>query len=275
MQYGATKRLHARYLRKKYEIKSPYLVWCTYLNPVVYEIFKSADFKVIDLAERRNGNTEISEKIKLLEAKAVSEADLVVVDNLATFEDYKYVAKKIVYIPQGFNRSEFPRILKNSTYDGAVAYIGNLHKHIDFVWLSRLIEINQRRRFIFIGPILDGRAHQLKQYKNVDFRPAVAKNQLWKELVGCSFGLIPYELSEFTKGVCPTKLFEYLSCGLSVISTPIPEVVQYQANSFIKIMTEPEQLSWTPRIDHLDDFLDDQTWDARCRRYFSEIDQLF
>jgi glycosyltransferase involved in cell wall biosynthesis len=40
-------------------------------------------------------------------------------------------------------------------------------------------------------------------------------------------GLIPFELNELTRNVNPIKLREYLSAGLPVVSTPLPEVVRY------------------------------------------------
>jgi hypothetical protein len=40
----------------------------------------------------------------------------------------------------------------------------------------------------------------------------------------CSVGLIPYAINDYTTGVSPLKCFEYLSSGLSVLSTPLPSV---------------------------------------------------
>lgn len=41
-------------------------------------------------------------------------------------------------------------------------------------------------------------------------------------------GLIPFELNELTRNVNPIKLREYLSAGLPVVSSPLPEVVHYK-----------------------------------------------
>jgi hypothetical protein len=40
----------------------------------------------------------------------------------------------------------------------------------------------------------------------------------------CAVGLVPYAINEYTTGVSPLKCFEYLSSGLSVLSTPLPSV---------------------------------------------------
>ncbi len=38
-------------------------------------------------------------------------------------------------------------------------------------------------------------------------------------------GLVPYCLNEYTRGVFPLKVFEYLAAGLAVVTTPLPSVV--------------------------------------------------
>ena len=40
----------------------------------------------------------------------------------------------------------------------------------------------------------------------------------------CTVGLIPYTVNDYTTGVSPLKCFEYLSSGLTVLSTPLPSV---------------------------------------------------
>ena len=40
-------------------------------------------------------------------------------------------------------------------------------------------------------------------------------------------GLIPFKVNELTYAVNPIKLREYLSAGLPVVSTPMPEVQLY------------------------------------------------
>ncbi|MBY6539472.1 glycosyltransferase [Rhodococcus sp. BP-349] len=41
----------------------------------------------------------------------------------------------------------------------------------------------------------------------------------------CDVGLIPYELSEFNRSSFPLKAFEYLACGVPVVSTALPSMV--------------------------------------------------
>ncbi|WP_161794553.1 glycosyltransferase [Demequina globuliformis] len=45
---------------------------------------------------------------------------------------------------------------------------------------------------------------------------------------GCTVGLIPYELNGYTQGVFPMKVYEYLSAGLTVVSTALPALADSQ-----------------------------------------------
>ncbi|RKR89883.1 hypothetical protein BDK92_4242 [Micromonospora pisi] len=47
----------------------------------------------------------------------------------------------------------------------------------------------------------------------------------------CAVGLIPYAINDYTTGVSPLKCFEYLSSGLSVLSTPLPSVQTLARNN--------------------------------------------
>jgi hypothetical protein len=71
MNSAILSKIHAMQIMSQTGNPSSALVMCTYFNPVVFEIFSRARWKVIDLAERRKANAELSEAIKDLESRAV------------------------------------------------------------------------------------------------------------------------------------------------------------------------------------------------------------
>lgn len=260
-----------RMLKDKIQVSDRNFFWSTYMNPVVYKVFKQSSFKIIDIAERRQKNDQLSNEIKELEKKAISEADIVFIDNRITIEDYKDLNPNIFYVPQGVNTSQFRNMTKT---ENCIGYMGNFHGALDFDYLHRLIEINADRKFLIVGaPENNKDAKNLSRYKNVEVVGSVPKSELQQYVNRMAIGLIPYRLTELTKGVFPTKLFEYLSAGIPVISTPIPEVQQYDDYPFIKLMEMPEKIDTNFKMEDAPAFIQENTWDARFNFYLNKIEQ--
>lgn len=245
--------------------------WSTYVNPTVYEFFKKSQFRVLDLAERRQKNEYLSLEMKQLEMRAVSEAELVVVDNLSTYEDYKHLSENIVYIPQGYDHDLIK--LEKETIREKIGYIGHLHSHIDYDYLFDLINLNSDKEFLIVGGILDDRAEKLKEYKNVVLTGQVEKSLLPKYLKEMKYGLIPYKVNDFTEGVFPTKLFEYLGAGVAVVSTHLPEVLPYHNKKNVFVESLPSNINHQISLEGLENFLKENTWEARFSKYMLEIER--
>ncbi|MBN2457377.1 MAG: glycosyltransferase [Sedimentisphaerales bacterium] len=262
-------RFNIMQLNRKLALSRNNFFWASYVNPAIYSVFKKSMFKIIDLAERRQANPQLSDVMKKLEKRAVSEAELVFVDNLATFEDYKELTSNIHYLPQGYDHTIFKK--PRNAQRTKIGYIGNLHNAIDYGYLSKLVELNSDKTFIFVGKTLDSKANQLSKYRNVEMVDIVPKEQLQKYLDQMVFGLIPYKKNGFTDGVFPTKLFEYLGAYVPVISTSIPEVSRYENKRFIFVLDEPGHINFKPELKGLETFLKGNTWDDRFEKYLSHI----
>jgi hypothetical protein len=68
----------------------------------------------------------------------------------------------------------------------------------------------------------------LTRYRNVHFLGHQPYSELPKFCKHFEVGLIPFKVNELTQNVNPIKLREYLSAGLRVVSTALPEVEQFQ-----------------------------------------------
>ena len=265
-------KINYKLLNRKINFSDNNFFWATYINPTIYEFFKKSKFKVIDLAERRQSNENLSKEMKELEKKAVSEADIVFVDNIATLNDYRYLNKNIFYVPQGYDNQSI-RLSKD--LDGkSIGYIGNLHNCIDYNYLFKLIEVNKNDEFLIVGGILDKQAEKLHKFDNVKMVGEVPKEELFKYLKLMKYGLIPYKINEFTKGVFPTKLFEYLGAGIPVISTPIPEVNQFRNDKFIFVEDEAKKIDYNVDLENIEEFLYGNTWDSRFKEYLKHIQEV-
>lgn len=246
--------------------------WSTYMNPTVYEFFKRSKFKVYDIAERRLTNPKLNKTILSWERTAVRESDIVIVDNQATYNDYRDLNHNIFYIPQGVNCESFYPIHTSPDTRKYIGYIGNLHFAIDYQFLKDLIIKNPDEQFLIIGGILEKEGLEIIKIPNVTYVEQIPKNELNKYLAQMKVGLIPYIVNDHTIGVYPTKLFEYLSAGVPVLSTALPEVAQYANNDYLKLLSTPAKLTDLHfNMQKAEDIVKKNTWDCRWDIYINII----
>lgn len=262
-------RINYALMSQKLNMSNNNFFWSTYMNPTVYEFFRRSKFKVYDLAERRSHNPLLPDSVKELERIAVKEADIVFIDNHITMKDYEGLNNNMYYVPQGVNIDTFFPLDDNREYIG---YIGNLHFAIDYDYMEKLFQCNPNEKFLLIGGILEDRAHDLLKPNNITHMNQIPKSDLNKYLAKMKVGLIPYVNNDVTVGVYPTKLFEYLAANVPVISTSIPEVLQYQNDSYLKIIDCPCALTdVTFDMKGIKEVIANNTWDERWNLYINRI----
>ncbi|MFC4616472.1 glycosyltransferase [Cellulomonas algicola] len=67
----------------------------------------------------------------------------------------------------------------------------------------------------------DGRVGVLLSHPRVTTVGNLPPDRLAEVVAGCTVGLVPYALNDYTAGVFPLKVYEYLAAGLAVVSTPL------------------------------------------------------
>ena len=132
---------------------------------------------------------------------------------------------------------------------------------------------NPKEKFLIIGGILEDAARQILELPNVIHIGQLPKMELNNHLAHMKMGLIPYVVNNHTVGIYPTKLFEYLSAGVPVISLPLPEVVQYADDDYLKIIEKPIDLSNIKfSMNKAQAIVNDNTWDVRWNKYIEKIE---
>ena len=122
-------------------------------------------------------------------------------------------AKKLNNIPEFIRKIDKP----------VVGYIGAITKVFDINLVEYLIINNSNYYFIFIGPrFID--CSKLSKKKNVLLIDQVDHHELPNYMLKFNVGIIPYIINEFTNNVYSSKLNEYLSLGIPVVSTNLNEV---------------------------------------------------
>lgn len=267
--------LNAKRIEKATSVKfEESIVYATYVNSFTFPMFKKAKYSILDLAARRQTLHELSSNFKQLEKKAVGTADVVFVDNIMTMKDYSDLNPDINYLPQGVNPERFSSIKNDGLqkwcegFDKVVGYSGS-DIVMDYPLLNKMISENSDVLFLFVGNLNRPESLELKKYSNVRFTGRINYDDLGGYYSLFDVGLIPYVLNDRTSGVFPTKLFEYLAAGVPVLSTALPDLLEYNKD-FVQIINSGNctlklKNLQTVSFDkaQLDSFVEENTWAKR------------
>lgn len=121
-------------------------------------------------------------------------------------------------------------------------FAGNLTPaKIDLKCLESILDAGME--LAIAGPIdIDGSGSSreisaLLQNPLVTYHGNLALPELAELLAASKIGLIPYQVNEYTQGVFPMKVYEYLAAGLSVVSTALPSLASERIRNLT--LTEP------------------------------------
>jgi len=104
-----------------------------------------------------------------------------------------------------------------------IGYIGTIAPWVDMRLINTMARSLPNYEFVIIGPLLKQPGLALLN-KNMYYLGHRHYSVLPQYLSNFSYCLIPFKMTEMTKGVNPIKLWEYLASGIPILSTPIPEV---------------------------------------------------
>ncbi|MEG8058418.1 glycosyltransferase [Sphingomonas sp. 22L2VL55-3] len=124
-----------------------------------------------------------------------------------------------------------------------IIFVGNLTPgKIDFTILEKIVA--RGMSLALAGPSsIDGtQADQaLERLINsplVTYMGILSQQQMAIELGKSWAGIIPYHVNEYTTGVFPMKVYEYLGAGLTTICTPLPSLEAKEITGLIVVSAE-------------------------------------
>jgi len=110
-----------------------------------------------------------------------------------------------------------------------LSVVGLLDWRIDTTLLAALADRRPDWSLALVGPALTDLG-ALAARPNVHLLGRVPYARLPAVLKGCAVGLIPFVVDDYTRHIEPVKLREYLSAGLPVVATALPEVAAIDAS---------------------------------------------
>ena len=107
-----------------------------------------------------------------------------------------------------------------------VGYIGTLGKVLDQGLLCSLADQCSDFTIVFIGPKYTN-INALEAKSNVVFLGEKPHDQLPYYIKGFDVGIVPYVCNDFTEGVYPSKLNEYLAMGIPAVCSAVGNVLNF------------------------------------------------
>jgi glycosyltransferase involved in cell wall biosynthesis len=169
------------------------------------------------------------------EPQLIAETDLVFLTAEDVRTDAMKAARWIEKLPSGVRFHDFewtqraaaePPAVFNGLIGPVVGFAGSLRKQTDLDLLARAAALAPDLNFVFVGPQMTN-VRGLNGQPNVHLVDAVPHEEMMRYVVRFDAGMLPYVLDNFTAGIMPAKLKEYLAAGLPVVSTMLPEVRRF------------------------------------------------
>jgi glycosyltransferase involved in cell wall biosynthesis len=107
-----------------------------------------------------------------------------------------------------------------------LGFVGKLEYWVDIDLVAGLAARKPDASIVLIGPAAIDTT-PLERFANVHLLGRIPYADLPRYVKGFDAALIPFVVNDLTRSVNPIKLREYLSAGVPVVSTPLPEVLRY------------------------------------------------
>jgi uncharacterized SAM-binding protein YcdF (DUF218 family)/glycosyltransferase involved in cell wall biosynthesis len=171
------------------------------------------------------------------EERLFREADLVFVTSERLRERAARCSDRVHVFPFGVSLERFDEARRanqavpadlRSLKRPVIGYVGGLHQWVDQDLVAAAAADMPDATFAFVGPEQTD-VSTLRRCPNIRLFGMREHDELPNYVKGFDVGIVPYRLTEYTANVYPTKLNEYLSMGIPVVATDLPEIRRFNA----------------------------------------------
>jgi glycosyltransferase involved in cell wall biosynthesis len=181
------------------------------------------------------------QKMAAMERRLCERADIVFATAQSLVESKRVFNRETYLASHGVDHAHFATALSPATRlapellalpKPVIGFIGLIQDWIDQDLIAYVAERHPEWSIVLVGKAIVDVA-RLTRLPNVHLLGRRPYADLPSYCKGFSAGIIPFVLNELTRHVNPIKLREYLSAGLSVVTTPLPEVMPYSEHALI------------------------------------------
>jgi glycosyltransferase involved in cell wall biosynthesis len=111
-----------------------------------------------------------------------------------------------------------------------LTYVGVLSERVDLDLIEKLSQDWPQCSFQLIGPMsraVEQKWTEMRKIPNLEWKGLVHHSKIPDTLRSSDVLLIPHVDSPLSRSMDPLKLYEYLTTGLPIVSTPVPPTGEY------------------------------------------------
>jgi O-antigen biosynthesis protein len=227
---------------------------------------------VYDCHDWLAGFGNVAEELLARERDAMRDADSVVFSSRVLAERWEHGHAVVI---RNAGDPEHFRLIpwRGRRERPVIGYAGALNHWFDSDAVAQAAELRPGWEFLLMGPVDTADVSRLRMLANVRLTGAVPYAKLPERLAECDVVLIPFKPTPLIEAVNPVKLYEYLACGLPVVSAPLPEVLAFRDHLYT--YASGEDMAGTIEAALRDESqarrearrarVLEETWDARAR----------
>jgi len=182
-----------------------------------------------------------------MEERLIAQSDLVIASAEALYASKRHLNPKTYLVLHGVDGEHFAQARRETTEiaqelkglpSPIVGFWGLIHEWIDLDLLQLVATRHPEWSVVLVGKVgVDCSA--LRRMPNVHLMGTRSYESLPGFARGFTAAMLPFKVNRLTDSVNPIKLREYLAAGLPVVSTALPEVLQFAG--VVRIGATPEE----------------------------------
>jgi len=169
--------------------------------------------------------------------------------------------------------TDLPEIPDLKAGQKVIGYLGSVDDRLDFDLLERLFATQAHSQLVFVGRVQSEAIRQrLSRHPNVLLAGAFPPEALPGWVQRMDVCLIPFVKNQFTAGIYPLKVNEYLACGKPVVSTQFADLGDFEqiisiadnGEDFIELVNQALVPAPKAESDRRRAFATANSWSARA-----------